>query len=63
MIPMGKKEGDFPHGIYEAQSFMFNTSVGVFSLQQKEFMKHNYSKDSNGSLKSYENSLICLFIL
>ena len=43
---MGKKEGDFPHGIYEAQSFMFNTSVGVFSLQQKEFMKHNYSKDS-----------------
>ena len=52
MIPMGKKEGDFPHGIYEAQTVMFNTSVGVFSLQQKEFMKHNYSKDINGSLKS-----------
>ena len=41
---------------------MFNTAVGAFSLQQKEFMKHNYSIDSNGSRKSPENSIIHLFI-
>ena len=59
---MRKKKGDFPHKIYEAQSFMFNTSDGVFSLQQKEFMKCNYSKDSNGSLKSSKiQSYIDLF--
>ena len=42
---------------------MFNTAVGAFSLQQKEFMKHNYSIDSNGSLKSSENSVVYLLIL
>ena len=42
---------------------MFNTAVGAFSLQQKEFMKHNYSVDSNGSLKSSENSAMYLFFL
>ena len=42
---------------------MFNTAVGAFSLQQKEFMKHNYSIDSNGSLKSSKNSVVYLLIL
>ena len=55
---MGNEKGDFPHGIYEAQNFMFNTLVGVFSLQQKEFMKHNYLKDSNGSLKASKSMKI-----
>ena len=32
---MGNEKCDFPHEIYEAQNFMFNTLVGVFSLQQK----------------------------
>ena len=30
---------------------MFDTPADLFSLQQKEFMKHNYLKDSDGSLK------------
>ena len=41
---------------------MFNTSVGVFSLQQKEFTKHNYLKDSNASLKSSKSMKIWSYI-
>ena len=36
---------------------MFDTP-GVFSLQQKEFMKHNYLKDSDGSLKASKSMKI-----
>ena len=48
----------FPHGIYEANSFMFNTPVGFFSLQQKEFNEAYYSKGSNGSLKASKHMKI-----
>ena len=58
VIPIGKKKGDFPHGIYKAQNFMFDTPAGVLSLQQKEFMKHNYLKDSDGSLKASKSMKI-----
>ena len=47
----------FPYGIYKAQNFMFDTPAGVFS-SQKEFMKHNYLKDSDGSLKASKSMKI-----
>ena len=37
---------------------MFDTLADVFSLQQKEFMKHNYLKDSDGSLKASKSMKI-----